>query len=120
LHHDVPVARHGGKWKTTELVIRNYWWLGVTRDMRKYVEGCDICQRMKNRTKVPGEKLKLSEVPEKLWTYLMMDFIIKLLFVAGKDMILVVCNRLSKITYFVATIEGTLVEGLARLFRDNM
>ena len=35
--------------------------------------------------------------------------------VAGKDAILVVCNRLSKMTHFVAT-----TEGLARLFRDNM
>jgi len=24
LHYNVPVARHGGKWKTTELVMRNY------------------------------------------------------------------------------------------------
>ena len=31
-----------------------------------------------------------------------------------------VCNQLSKMTHFVATIEGMLVEGLARLFRDNM
>ena len=35
-------------------------------------------------------------------------------------MILVVCDRLSKMAYFVATTEGTLVEGLARLFRDNV
>jgi len=48
------------------------------------------------------------------------DFITKLPLVAGKDMILVVCNRLSKITHFMATTEGTSVEGLARLFRDNM
>ena len=34
LHHDVPVAGHRGKWKTTELVMRNYWWPGVTRDIR--------------------------------------------------------------------------------------
>jgi len=27
---------------------------------------------------------------------------------------------LSKMTHFVATTEGTLAEGLARLFRDNM
>ena len=25
LHHDIPVARHGGRWKTVELVTRNYW-----------------------------------------------------------------------------------------------
>ena len=49
LHHDVPAAGHGGRQKTVELVMRNYWWLGVTRDIRKYVEGCDACQRIKNR-----------------------------------------------------------------------
>ena len=38
----------------------------------------------------------------------------------GKDAILVVCNRLSKMTHFVATTEGMLAKGLARLFRNNM
>ena len=33
LHHDVPAAGHGGRWKTVELVIRNYCWPGVTRDV---------------------------------------------------------------------------------------
>ena len=65
LHHDVPAAGHGGRWKTVELVTRNYWWPGVTRDVGKYVEGCDLCQRMKNRTEEPAGKLKLSEVPQK-------------------------------------------------------
>ena len=66
------------------------------------------------------EKLKLSEVLEKLWTYLTVDFIMKLSLVAGKDVILVVCNRLSKMMHFVATMEGTSAERLARLFRDNV
>ena len=39
---------------------------------------------MKNRTEIPVGKLKLSEVPEKLWTHLTMDFIIKLPLVAKK------------------------------------
>ena len=50
----------------------------------------------------------------------MVDFITKLSLVAEKDMILVVCNRLLKIAHFVATMEGTSVEGLTRLFRNNM
>ena len=90
------------------------------RDVGKYVEGCDLCQRMKNRMEEPASKLKLSKVLEKPWMYLTVDFITKLLVVAGKDTILVVCDRLSKMTHFVATMEGTSVEGLARLFRDNM
>jgi len=61
---------------------------------------------------VPAEKLKLSEVLEKLWTYLMVDFITKLLLVAEKNTILVVYNRLLKKTYFVTTTEGTLAERL--------
>jgi len=43
----------------------------------------------------------------------------KLLLVAKKDIILVVCNRLSKIIHSMAMIEETLAEGLARLFWDN-
>ena len=65
-------------------------------------------------------KLKLGEVPEKLWTHILVDFITKLLIVAGKDAILVVYDRLSKMTHFVATTEETTAEGLARLFRDNV
>ena len=103
LHHDILAVGHGGRWKTVELVT-------------KYVERCDLCQRMKNRIEELVGKLKLSEVLKKPWLHLIVDFITKLPVVAEKDMILVVCDWLSKITYFVATMEGTLVEGLARLF----
>ena len=103
-----------------ELVTRNYWWPGVTRDVEKYVEGYDLCQRMKNMTEELVGKLKLSEVPQKTWTHLTVDFIMKLLIVVGKNAILVVCNRLSKITHFVAMTEGTSAEGLARLLWNNV
>jgi len=79
-----------------------------------------IYQRMKNRIKTPAEKLKLTEVLKKLWMYLIVDLITKLLLVVRKDTILVVCDRLFKIIYFVATTERTLAERLARLFRDNI
>ena len=49
-----------------ELMMRNYWWSEVKKDVEKYVDDCDICQRMKNCTKAPAGKLKLSEVLEKL------------------------------------------------------
>ena len=50
----------------------------------------------------------------------MVDFITKLLLVVGKNVILIVCSKLFKIAYFIATIEEILVEGLATLFRDNV
>ena len=90
------------------------------RDVGRYVEGCDGCQRMKNRTEEPAGKLKLSKVPEKLWTHLTVDFITKLPVVAGKDAILVVCDRLSKMAHFVTMTEAMSAESLARLFWDNV
>ena len=35
------------------------------RDMGKYVENFNMCQRMKNRMEIPAGKLKLSKVLEK-------------------------------------------------------
>ena len=49
-----------------------------------------------------------------------MDFITKLPMSKGHDLILVVCDRFSKMSHFVVTIEKTMVEGLVKLFRDNI
>ena len=43
LHHDTPVGGHGGQWKIVELVTQNFWWPGVTKEVKRYVEGCNFC-----------------------------------------------------------------------------
>jgi len=48
------------------------------------------------------------------------DFITKLPVSKGHDSILVVCDRFSKMSHFVATTEKMTAEGLVRLFRDNV
>ena len=48
LHHNIPVKEHRGRWKTTELVARNYWWPGVTKEVGRYVDRCNTYQRYKN------------------------------------------------------------------------
>ena len=64
-----------------ELVMRKYWCLGVTKDIEKYVNRYNICQRMKNQIKTLVGNLMANKVLEKLWTYLTVDFITKLLLV---------------------------------------
>jgi len=75
---------------------------------------------MKNRVEMPAGKLRPNQVLERLWQHISVDFITKLLISKGHDSILVVCDRLLKMSHFVAMTEKTMVEGLARLFRDNM
>jgi len=66
LHHDTPVGGHREQWKMTELVMRNFWWLGVSREVKRYVEGCGAYQRNKNRIQALAGKLMPNLISEKL------------------------------------------------------
>ena len=69
---------------------------------------------------MPAGKLKPNEIPERLWQYILVDFIMKLPMSKGHNLILVVGDRFSKISHFVATTKKTIAKRLARLFRDNI
>jgi len=120
LHHNMPIGGHGGQWKTVELVTCNFWWPGITKEMKRYVEGCDACQQNKNRTEQPAGKLMPNSILERPWTHISADFITKLLLAQGYDSILVIVDQLTKMVHFVPTTKKTSAERLARLFRDNV
>ena len=61
-----------------------------------------------------------NSIPERPWTYILVDFITKLPLAQEYDSILVVVDRLTKMVHFISTTEKTSAEELARLFRDNM
>jgi len=78
LHLNTPIGEHGGQWKMVELVKRNFWWPRVTREVKRYVEICNSCQRNKNRTEQPAGKLMPNSIPNKAWSHISADFITKL------------------------------------------
>ena len=102
------------------MVTWNFWWPGVTKEVKRYIEECDACQQNKNHTEQPADKLMPNLIPEKPWVHILTDFITKLPLAQGYNSILVVVDRLTKIVYFIPTMEKISAEGLARLFRDNM
>jgi len=61
-----------------------------------------------------------NSILEKPWAYISVDFITKLLLAQGYNSILVVVDQLTKMVHFIPTMEKTSMEGLARLFRDNV
>ena len=90
LHHDSPVAGHPGRWKTTELVMRNYWWPGMTKYIAAYVKGCDPCNRTKVFPQKPVGKLMPIPIPSVPWKSVGADFITHLPESQGHNAILVV------------------------------
>ena len=67
-----------------------------------------------------AEKLMANEMLKKPQIHLIVEFITTLLLVVENDAIVVVCNKLSKIAYFVVTTERISVEELVRLFSNNI
>jgi len=57
LCHNILVGGYRGQWKMVELVTRNFWWPGVMKKVKKYIEGYNYCQRNKNCTEQPVGKL---------------------------------------------------------------
>jgi len=65
LHHNTLVGEHEGQWKTVELVTRNFWWLGVTKEVKQYIEEYDFYQKNKNCTEQLAGKLMPNSIPER-------------------------------------------------------
>ena len=42
-HHDTKVAGHPGRFKTLELVVRNYWWPQMSYFVDEYIKHCNLC-----------------------------------------------------------------------------
>jgi hypothetical protein len=78
LHHEMLLAGHPGCWKTLELISCNYWWLGVSVDVKKYVLGCNTCQRNKSHNKAPYRLLQPNKVLSEPQEIITMDLIVQL------------------------------------------
>jgi len=111
LHHNMLIAGNEGQWKTVELVTRNYWWLKVTKEVKQYIKKCDQYQRMKNKTEMLARKLRPNAVLGKTWPHILIDFIMKLLVSRSHNSILVICDRFSKILYFIVIMEKIMEGG---------
>jgi len=61
-----------------------------------------------------------NSISEKSWMHISVDFITKLPLAQGYNLILVVVDRLTKMVYFIPTMEKMLAKRLVQLFRDNV
>ena len=119
-HHDTPVAGHPGRWKTLELVSRNYWWPGISRYIASYITGCDRCNRTKTFPAKPSGKLVPTQIPKDIFQIITVDLITGLPESQGYNTIMVVIDRLSKLLHAIPTTNEITSEGVARLFRDHI
>jgi len=120
LSHDSRLACHSGRWKTLELVSRNYWWPQMSRYVRRYVSTCDMCLQTKSfRHPMTGELHPLP-IPSAPWDTISVDFIVELPQSAGHDSIMVVIDSVTKHAHFVSTVTTISAARAAHLFLNHV
>lgn len=104
VHHDPSYAGHPGRDRTTELILRSFWWPGRRADVAAYVSACDMCQRNKASNQKPGGILQPLQVPKGKWESISMDLITQLPETpSGHSAIVVFVDRLTKMAHLVPT-----------------
>uniref|UniRef100_A0A0W0FWU4 Reverse transcriptase-rnase h-integrase n=1 Tax=Moniliophthora roreri TaxID=221103 RepID=A0A0W0FWU4_MONRR len=95
--HETPGVGHPGQWNTIEQVQRDFWWPGMAKFIKAFVDSCVICQQSKintHPTRTPIQPLQVTpnSFPFQVCT---MDLITDLPECDGLDSILVVVDHSS-------------------------
>ena len=94
--HDALIAGHPGRARTYALLACDFSWPGMRTWVRRYVQLCDTCARIKAPRHKPYSLLKPLDIPDRPWKAITMDFIVKLPLSHGFDSIWVICDRLTR------------------------
>lgn len=112
--HDAPTAGHPGKNGTLELVNHYYWWPGISWFVKKYIAGCDHCQRYK-QVAHPLAKLHLLTVLLAPWVVVRVDKVTGLPECERYNAIVTYIDLYSKQAHFIPTTTDVDMAGIANL-----
>ena len=92
----------------------------MKNDVSQFGRTCDACQRRKSENMPYPCLLQPTPVLTQAWSHLTMDFIEQLPLSMGFDTRLVVVDRLTKFSHFIALTHPFTTKQVARLFIDNI
>lgn len=115
-HDIITEAAHGGYFKTYNQISSNYYWPQMSRQIKKFIATCDICQKTKPRRHGPIGQLHPIPIPARPFEVISMDFIPELPESNGYDNILVIVDKLTKYGIFIPTNTTITKYGTAKLF----
>ena len=100
--HTSPLGGHSEFLKTYHGLKKDFLWDGLKFDIQNFVAECFVCEQNKVETiKSPGLLQPLS-IPSQQWEEVSMDFITSLPKSEGKNVIMVVVDRITKYAHFFA------------------
>ena len=119
-HHNASGAGHTEHTKTLELIRWSYFWPQMRVFIEQYVRNCHTCAKSKSHWYAKFGVLKPLPIPDQHWKDISMDFVTGLPSIEGKDIILIVVDRLIKIKHFIATTAEVSAQIVADLYMNNV
>ncbi|QHO43351.1 Transposon Ty3-I Gag-Pol polyprotein [Arachis hypogaea] len=114
--HNTPMVGHTGELKMFKPWSSAFFWLGLRRDIHKFIQECTICQSTKYSTSKLQGLLHPLPVPMGPWIELSMNFIVQLPKSSGYSAIMVVVDRFSEMAHFEALRTGFTASSVAKIF----
>jgi len=114
--HASPTAGHSGVKPTLSRIAASFYWPGWTRDAKKFIQQCHICQSNKYLPNKPHGLIQPLSTPNQVWEDLSMNFITHLPSSVGHTTISVICDRLTKYAHFIALPTHCTALSLAQRF----
>ena len=119
--HAVPYSLHPGVHRTLQKVRRHFYWKGMTGNVRQYVESCPICQTEKADHTLTRGKLQSTQIPDKKWSEVSLDFITDLPVTRSKkDAILTVVDKATRMVHLIPCRKSITAAETAKLYWDNV
>ncbi|KAJ3687587.1 hypothetical protein LUZ61_016751 [Rhynchospora tenuis] len=118
--HGTATGGHSGIQTTYQRLKRYVYWPGMKNDVCSIVKECEICQMNKHENVASPGLLQPLPIPYRLWSHINMDFIEGLPKSEGKDVILVVVDRLSKYAHFIALAHPFSANSVAKIFMNHI
>lgn len=119
-YHSSSFGGHSGMRATHHRIKMLFYWHGMRGEVERFIRECPTCQITKSEhVHIPG-LLNPLEIPDMAWTHITMDFIEGLPKSQGKDVILVVVDRLTKYAHFIALAHPYDVEQVVEAFMNNI
>jgi hypothetical protein len=78
VHNTLSESAHGRYYKTDNRISSTYYWPRMSRDIKKYTDTCDICQKSKPRRHAPVGLLQPIPIPTQPFEVVTMDFVLEL------------------------------------------
>lgn len=123
-HHDDSFANHFDVEKIKKLLSRKYYWKKMIKNIKSYVDTCDICQRTKTLKHRSYDELQSFSLSQESWQKLTMNFITDFSFNkhfdSVYDVIFVIVDRYTKMIQYISITKKLIATNLIEIIFEKI